>query len=68
LKNLARSMIGWRLMLLIVAGCAAATPAASDSYCLVYRPVYTAAADTEATVRQVVANNAKYDCLCGGEC
>ncbi|MDR2099045.1 MAG: hypothetical protein LBO78_03400 [Rickettsiales bacterium] len=67
-KNLARSMTGWRLMLVMLAGCAANTPAPGSGFCLLYRPVYSSDADTPATVEQVVRNNANYDCLCGGEC
>jgi hypothetical protein len=51
------------LTLMLVTSCAGNTPG-SSSFCLIYRPIYMAEEDTEATKRQIDDNNAAYEELC----
>ena len=51
------------LMLMSVSGCQGNT-AATDTFCLIYKPVYTSRLDTEETRQQVTDNNAAYESLC----
>lgn len=50
------------MMLVLPGGCATASRA---SFCDVYSPVYTAAADTAETKAQADGNNAVWLALCG---
>jgi hypothetical protein len=50
--------------MILQAACARVSPA---SFCALYIPVYTAAADTEETRRQADANNAVWLSLCRRE-
>jgi hypothetical protein len=52
------------VMLVLQAGCASVS---RGSFCGLYRPVYTSAADTEETRRQADANNAVWMRLCANE-
>lgn len=54
----------WSMILLPLSACATVSPA---SFCAVYKPVYTAKADTEETKKQVDGNNAVWLSLCGDE-
>ena len=54
-------VIASSLILLSVSACESASP---GSFCVLYEPVYTAPEDTEATKRQVDANNAVWLELC----
>lgn len=50
-------------------GCATNTPAATDSFCQAYRPVYVDRVnDTQQTIDQVDANNGAYECACNKDC
>lgn len=53
------------LALMSLAGCAQSGPA--DSFCLVAKPIYFAAADrmSERTERAIIAHNEKGASLCG---
>jgi len=51
------------LMLLSVSGCQNFT-AATDTFCLIYQPVYASRLDTEETRQQVTDNNVAYESLC----
>src|SRR3546814_4540443 len=48
-------------ILLTVTSCATNSPA--SDFCLIYRPVYTSAQDTEETRLQVDENNAAFEAL-----
>lgn len=51
------------LMLVCVSGCQK-NIAATDSFCLIYKPVYTSRLDTEQTRQQVTDNNVAYESIC----
>jgi hypothetical protein len=50
----------------MLAACAQGSPAKRD-FCLIYRPVYTARADTAETKRETDGNNAAWLALCAPE-
>lgn len=52
----------WSMILLPLSACATGSRA---SFCAIYRPVYTAAQDTEETKKQADGNNAAWLALCG---
>ncbi len=54
---------GCAMILLSLGGCGHALP--GPSFCRIYQPVTTSAADSEPTRRQVDGNNAVWLALCG---
>ena len=53
------------IFLLMLAGCQTVGSGVRSVSCEVFEPIYWNAADTRATVRQVVAHNAVGKTLCG---
>lgn len=48
--------------------CAIDSGVPTSDYCRIYRPITWTEADTVETVRQITRENAKYVCICDGEC
>lgn len=57
----------WLGILTMLTGCATSTPG-SDSYCLVYEPIFMSSEDSWETKDQIVRENSKYECLCNHDC
>src|SRR5690554_4970274 len=58
-------VIGFVVMLTMLASCATNTPA--SSFCLIYKPTYFSHTDSEETILQVMQNNVAYEELCRKE-
>ena len=64
---------GWRKRLVLawtligMSGCAANT-GVTDTFCLLYQPIYASSKDTEETQRQVDLNNGIFECRCRADC
>ncbi len=52
------------VILAILSGCAGSSSVPTNSYCLIYEPVFTHEDDTEVTVMQVTRNNAAWLAIC----
>jgi hypothetical protein len=53
---------------LSLAGCVLGLSAPPGDFCLIANPITFADADTEETRDQIVRHNAKWVCVCDGEC
>lgn len=57
------------LMVISLTGCAIDTnDKATSDYCLIALPIYDSPKDTQKTRDQILAHNARFECVCNGFC
>jgi len=56
------------LMAIMLAACETNTPAQTNDYCAIYKPIHDHAKDTFTTRAQVLDRNATYECVCLDNC
>jgi len=69
LRALAISAARPLLILAVLASCGKNTEGPTDSgFCLIYEPIYTSAGTPPDVEREILLNNAVFECLCEGRC
>lgn len=67
LRQAASGLLPTAIACALLAGCASVSSAASE-FCQIAEPITWAEADTQETLRQIHRHNAKWLCVCEGDC